>query len=149
MQKRHTVVPTVHLFIEKDGKTLLQRRMNTGWQDGMYCPVAGHVEQGETIRQAGKREAKEEAGIKIDIEDLDVIHVMHRKGNDYERLDFFLIAKKWHGEPAIIEPDKCDELCWFLKDKLPSNMIPYIKKAFECIEQGIIYSEYDWEDSPH
>ena len=44
----------------KDDKILLQRRFDTGWEDGKYTFVSGHVEKGEKICDAGSREASEE-----------------------------------------------------------------------------------------
>ena len=38
------------------------RRTNTGFQDGSYGPAGGHLEDGETIKQAAIRECKEEKG---------------------------------------------------------------------------------------
>lgn len=40
-----------------------------------------------------QREALEEAGIKIKEEDLEIVHVMHRKTPDRESIDYFLTCK--------------------------------------------------------
>ena len=66
---------------------------------------------------------------------------MHRKAND-ERVDFFITAKKWKGEPKNMEPHKCDDLRWFELDNLPENIIPYIKQAIGNIKNKIFYSEH-------
>ncbi|OGG60838.1 hypothetical protein A2765_01885 [Candidatus Kaiserbacteria bacterium RIFCSPHIGHO2_01_FULL_56_24] len=34
----------VHLFLIRDGKTLLLRRFQTGWMDGNYSVIAGHID---------------------------------------------------------------------------------------------------------
>jgi len=50
----------VHLFFLRETQILLLRRFNTGYEDGNYSVVAGHVEAGETITQAAVREGNEE-----------------------------------------------------------------------------------------
>lgn len=134
----------VHIFLIQNGKILLLRRYNTGYEDGRYSVVAGHIDGGETIRQASRREAEEEVGIKINPQDLRVVEIMHRKSED-ERVDFFLEAKNWSGELQNREPEKCDQLAWFPLDELPENTIPYIRRALCNYRQGIWFEEYGWE----
>ncbi len=142
-KERFKIIPVSHLILIKDNKILLSRRFNTGYQDGNYSVVAGHLDGRETFTQAMIREAKEEAGLDIKAEDLEVVHAMNRKSED-ERIDLFLKAKKWHGEPKIMEPDKCDDLRWFSLDNLPENTIPYIRQAIEYVKNKIFYSEFGW-----
>jgi 8-oxo-dGTP diphosphatase len=143
MSDRFKVIVAVHLFLIKDNRILLTRRFNTGWSDGLYSVPAGHVEPGETVTQALIREAEEEVGIEIKSKDLEVAHVMHRL-SDSERVDFFLTAQAWTGEPEIKEPDKCDHLRWVSLTKLPKNTIPYIRFALNEIRSGRTYSELGW-----
>jgi ADP-ribose pyrophosphatase YjhB (NUDIX family) len=143
-KERFKLIPTSHLILIKDNKILLSRRFNTGYEDGKYSVVAGHLDGNETFIHAMVREAKEEAGIELKPEDLEVIHVMHRKCPTEERIDFFIKTKKWKGMPRIMEPDKCDDLNWFEISKLPANTIPYIKQAIEKIRNNIFYSEHGW-----
>ncbi len=134
----------VHIFLIQDGNVLLLRRFNTGYEDGNYSVVAGHLDSGESIRQAAIREAKEEVGIEINRDDLTVVEVMHRKSDD-ERVDFFLEARMWAGELQNMEPGKCDHIAWFSVSELPANTIPYVKRALENYRQGIYFEEYGWE----
>lgn len=133
----------VHLFFLHAQQVLLLRRFNTGYEDGKYSVVAGHVEAGETVLQAAIREAGEETGVSLHAGELCIVHVMHRKSED-ERIDFFVAVQRWVGEIRNLEPDKCDELAWFPLDALPGNLIPYVRYALEKSQQGIYYSEYGW-----
>ena len=147
MAKRHQNIPASYLVLFKDNKILLLRRFNTGYEDGNYSLVAGHVELGETFTQCIIREAKEEAGIIIKPEDLQVVHMMHRNSRtptNNERIDVFFIAKKWEGEIVNKESHKCDDLSWFDLDNMPNNVIPYIRYAIKAIENKVYYSEYGW-----
>ena len=101
----------VHLLLVREGRVLLLRRYNTGYEDGNYSVVAGHVEGGEELKTAMVREAREEAGIGILPSDLEVVGAMHVK-TDKEYISFFFKASVWSGDVTNMEPDKCDELRW-------------------------------------
>jgi len=141
LRERFKLIPTSHLILIRNNRILLLRRFNTGFEDGKYSIIAGHLDGDETIMEAMEREAKEEAGIEID--ELEVVHVMHRKAAD-ERIDLFIRADKWTGEPEIMEPNKCDDLRWFNLHSLPENMVPYVRQAIEHIQNNTFYSEHGW-----
>ncbi len=144
---RHMNIPASYLVLVNDKEeVLLLRRFNTGYNDGMYSLVAGHVDAGENFTQALLREAAEESGLKILPESAEVGHIMHRKSDSdgSERVDVFFVVRNWTGEVFNCEPDKCDELSWFSFENLPENTIPYIRFALEGIKKGQMYSEFGW-----
>ncbi len=134
----------VWLVAKKDEQILLSRRYNTGWMDGYYTLVSGHLEEGEGITEAMIREAKEEAGLSLSPEQLSVVHVTHRKCPDREYLDFFLEVKNLEEEPKNMEPDKCDNLQWFSLNELPDNVLSNLKFSLGAIENKIYYGEFGW-----
>ena len=140
---RSKFLVAVHLFFFRDQDILLLRRFNTGYEDGSYSVVAGHVDAGETVTQAAVREANEEVGVILDPAELQIVHVMNRKSED-ERIDFFIVVKQWVGEVTNNEPQKCDDLAWAAVDALPDNTIPYVKRAIENYQAGLYYSEFGW-----
>lgn len=149
-KERFKITPASYLVLIKDNKVLLIRRFNTGYEDGNYSLVAGHLDGRETFKRAMIREAKEEADIVLEEKNLEVAHIMHRYSNSgdvgaRERIDVFITAKKWAGEPKNLEPNKCDEMSWFYFDKLPNNTIPYIEYVLGSIKNNIFYSEYGFE----
>lgn len=139
------MVVAVHLFLLPDAQILLLRRRNTGYYDGSYSIVAGHVEADEAIETAMIREAREEAGIAIAPGDLRVAGVMHRRSAG-GCIDFFLAATSWSGVIENKEPDKCDELAWFGADVLPENSIPYVRRPFEIYQRGEWFSGFGWDE---
>jgi len=120
------------------------RRFNTGYEDGNYSVVAGHLEGDETVIAAAIREIEEEVGVEVIPENISVIGVMHRKSDD-ERVDFFLSTRNWCGDPANQELDKCDDIGWYGLDMLPVNTIPYVKKAIDNFRLGVWFDEFGWE----
>jgi 8-oxo-dGTP diphosphatase len=134
----------VHLFFLQDNQILLLRRFNTGYEDGNYSVVAGHVDAGETVTAAAIREADEEVGVHLEPGDLRIVHVMNRKSED-ERIDFFVAVGHWTGAITNREPHKCDLLAWTALDALPSNTIPYVRHALDHYRAGVVYSEFGWD----
>ena len=143
-KERFKLISAVHLFLRCDEQVLLLRRFNTGYEDGKYSVVAGHLDGGEDVKAAMIREAGEEIGIRIARSDIEVVGVMHRKSDD-ERIDFFLATTRWSGEPTNREPQKCDGIAWFAFDRLPTNVVPYVRRAFGNYRAGIWFDAYGWE----
>lgn len=144
---RHHNIPASYLVLFDGNKTLLSLRKNTGYEDGKYSLVAGHVNAGETFTDCVIREVREEAGIDLKREDLKVAHVMHRNSGtdeDFERVDVFFVTEKWSGKIANLETEKCAEMDWFDVDDLPQNTIPYVAQAIRSILDGEYYSEFGW-----
>lgn len=130
-------------LIPRDGnKVLLSLRENTGFMDGKYGLVSGHVEEGETADEAVIREAKEESGVDISIDDINFVYAMHRlkdqPQDDY--IDLYFECKNWQGEFTNAEPEKCGGLEWFDIDTLPNNTIPYIVEVLSLYQTGKHYS---------
>lgn len=145
---RHHNIPASYLVLKRDNKFLLSKRINTGYKDGMYSLVAGHVEDGETFTDGLIREAKEEAGLKILANSAKMVHLMHRRSqhDDSQRVDVFFLIENFDGEPKNLEPEKCEKLEWFSIADLPENTIPYIRRALENITKNILYSEHGWKE---
>jgi len=132
---RPRVIVDVNLLLRDGGSILLGLRCG-GFAAGMYSPPAGHLELGESVRDALSRETREEIGITIAPDDARFVQVMH---NAYGigRMAFFFEARTWSGEIANCEPDKCKELRWFPLDRLPeAMMVPYIRDAIASYAAG-------------
>ena len=141
--ERFKLVPESHLFLVREGRILLLRRANTGYEDGKFSVVAGHMDGAETAREAICREACEEVGIELAPVDLAFAQVVHRADRD-ERVSFFFAAKHWRGEVRNMEPHKASELGWFPLEGLPHDMVPYVRQAIERWRAGELYGESGW-----
>ena len=144
MPERHTPNTASYLLFEREGQILLMKRKNTGYKDGKYSLVAGHVDKGENFRDAMIREAEEEVGVEIDRSDLETLSVMHRKSGEYVYVDVFFRVTEWKGEPTNEEPEKCSELKWADPGALPDDTIDYVEKVVKEKDEGLEYQEYNW-----
>lgn len=118
----------VHVLCERGDEVLLLRRAGTGFFDGCFSLPGGHVEEGESAFAAAARELAEETGLVVARSELDWLGAVHRR-SDTSRIDFFLQARSWQGEARILEPDKCDLMCWRSRQTLPQPMVAYVELA--------------------
>lgn len=132
-----------YLILENGDRILLLKRQNTGFRDGYWSLIAGHVDEGENFREAMVREAEEEAEIQIQLEDIEPYAVMHRDSEDSPYVDVFFTCKRWEGEIENGEPEKCEKLEWFEKDDLPENTIEFVRKAIKS-DEDLSYLQFGW-----
>lgn len=132
---------TVALMLIEEHKVLLMKRSNTGYMDGYYGMIAGHVEEDESLSKAVIREAYEEVGISIKEEDVSVVCMVRKVAED-SYFNYFLTVKKYEGIPIIKEPHKCEELIWCDIDCLPENTIEAEKRAIYNYVHSISFDEY-------
>jgi len=128
----------VYVIPRNGDQVLLSLRKNTGYMDGSYSLVAGHVEAGETAEQAVIREATEEAGVTLTADQLKYVFTMHRLKTDPkdDYVDVFFECTNWNGEFINNEPEKCGGLDWFDIHNLPENTIPYVADVLGLYPQG-------------
>ena len=141
---RGLLVPASYVLLvrEQDGvrEVLLHLRTGTGYMDDHWATLAGHVEEGETARAAAVREAAEEAGVRLEEDDLVPLTTLHRisPGEDQveQRVDFFWLAEQWTGVPRIVEPAKAADLRWFPLSALPEPVVPHEHEVLGRVASG-------------
>jgi 8-oxo-dGTP diphosphatase len=142
--ERIRLIAAVFIIFEKDNKIFLSRRVNTGWEDGKYSLVGGHMDGNETATHAAIREAQEEVGVIIDPKDVMFVNVSHLVTND-ERIQFTFVANKWDGELKNNEPEKADDAQWFPLDALPKNITDISRETIRWYKDNVAYTEFGWE----
>ena len=141
-KKRSSAVLNVYLLlIKKKTSVLLSLRKNTGYCDGYYGLVSGHVEEEELATAALMREAREEIGADLSLHPLRAVHFMHRK-TDRANLDIFFACHVSDLHFSNQEPEKCGGLTFYPLDALPANIIPYIAQAIQAYKACQYYSEF-------
>ena len=140
--EREKFLSAIYLIIKnKNDEVLLQRRQGTKlWPNYLALP-AGHIDKNENAYEAAVREAKEELGIEISIDDIIDTFVVNRKNKSLPSYyDVYFEISKYIGNIRINEPDKCSELVWCNLNNLPEDMIDFEKEAIEKNSKGIKFS---------
>ena len=123
-------------------EVLLHLRAGTGYRDGHWAVLAGHVEHGESVFEAAAREADEEAGVHVAVTDLQPLCTVHRTlrggGPIEQRADFFLAARHWTGTPRVMEPDKAAEMAFYPLTALPEPGVPHERLVLDHLLAGSV-----------
>ena len=145
MEERYLSRIGVDIFLERKNEIsgrkqiLMLKRAGTGYCDGYFDLPGGHLEANEDIFDGMIREAKEEIGITIKREDMEILHIYHRyKGG---MLKFVFKTDKYDGTPINNEPHKCEKIEWIDIEKMPENIVPSIKIELDNIKNGVYYSK--------
>lgn len=116
---RHTVLLRTLIFVFRDGRLLMMKYGDPGagrsaekaGRAGVYNPIGGHVERGEDVLASARREALEEAGIRlISPRICGIVHIDGFAGK--QMLDFLVVAttadepvtKSAEGELSWVDP---------------------------------------------
>jgi ADP-ribose pyrophosphatase YjhB (NUDIX family) len=94
-EERNKVTPECYLYLEENWKILLGCRKNTQFEDWKYNPVAWHVEKWEDALSAVIREAKEEANIILEKENVKLVYTMYKLFPGEEKISFFFKADSY------------------------------------------------------
>ena len=111
----------VNILAAREGRLLLGKRKNS-YGAGTWGLPDGHLEPGEGMKDAAVRELAEETGLSAD--SLEFSNIVNDRSRGQNRLQVGFIAQGIEGEPALKEPDRCDEWRWFGLNELPSELFP-------------------------
>lgn len=101
------------------GDRILMVRRKYGRYRQKWCIPCGHVEPGEDVRQAVKREIKEETGLDVEIGDVvDVLSTHHPGGKSVVGV-YFLATEKGG---ILVAGDDASEAEFFPLDDSPAEM---------------------------
>lgn len=145
MSEHQTPLIGAHLMLIKNNQILLMERKGDAL-NGLYSFVSGHIDKDETAIEALIRETYEEANIKLSIQDLKFVTVLHQVNTTYKGVikdivSFFWAAENFEGEIKNNEPDRCAKLEFYNLDNLPCPLSLHTKKAIEAYFSGEKYVE--------
>jgi 8-oxo-dGTP diphosphatase len=127
----------VGVMLMKDGLVLLGRRRGAhGASTYGWC--GGHVEFGETLEDAARREVLEETGIVAgDLTFLCVSNIV-QYGKHY--LDVEFLCTDFSGTPSIREQDRVEDWSWHSLDALPTPLFGAVQLAIGSYQNGTNYN---------
>ena len=146
--EKEKFMSSVYLIIKNERKQiLLQRRQGTKLWPGFLALPAGHIDEGENAYDAIIREAKEELGIEISIDNIIDTFVVNRRNKSLlPYYDVYFEINNYIGEIGIREPEKCSELVWSDINNLPEDMIDFEVEAIKNNQKGIKFSTTDTDN---
>jgi len=128
-----------------DGKVLLTKREDFE----VWCLPGGGVEEGESLAEAGIREAKEETG--LDVELTRLVGVYSRMGGGMHDVHAVLYAAKPIGGELKLQAGETVEAAYFPFDQLPDEMLfGHKKRISDAINHATgvsVRQEIKMEDS--
>lgn len=97
------------LLLNKDKQVLLGRRKN-GYGEGYYGLPGGHVELGEPLVAAVKREVEEETALQLP--HVTYIGAVREYQRERDFFHFIFAVDAGDQVPVLAEPDKCEGWEW-------------------------------------
>lgn len=111
----------ISVFITNDNNQVLLGKRIGKHGGGEYGGPGGHMEFGESIEEAAKREVMEEIGVEIEnLRFLRILNLKHYPPRHY--IDIGIHAKIKEGQvPKLVEPNKCEGWEWHDISNIPTN----------------------------
>lgn len=132
---RDVVVGCGSVIPDGAGRYLLVREAKESAR-GRYALPAGKLEVGETLAEAAVREAREEAGVEVEIERLLGIWHCPETSEGFAVVNFVFAARIVAGEPA--PSDDHPEVGWFTREEIANLELRgrHVVPALDAHERG-------------
>ena len=123
-----------------DGAILLARRSGVRYGDGLWGLPGGHAGRAESWVDAAVREAFEEVGVTVAVDDLIPLGVQRHLDGETHGVDAYFLATRWIGEPSAVS--ECSEVAWFAVRDLPEDALPWLARTLDVhLTRGVWLDE--------
>ena len=109
------------IVVNSKNQYLLGKRKDS-YKAGMYGFPGGRLELNETLIECGKRELREELGLKTNI--LKFVGVIRELQDGYNFIHFAFVCNKYIGKPQLKEPNKCEGWDFYSSGHQPKDILP-------------------------
>jgi|SaaInlStandDraft_6_1057023.scaffolds.fasta_scaffold81348_1 8-oxo-dGTP diphosphatase len=123
----------VGVLIMQDEKILLGKRRGS-FAAGSYGSGGGHLDFGESCKDAVVREIREEAG--VELKDLEFLCVSNFIIESKHYIDISFTAKIKSGEPQVMEPEKLDDWDWYDINNPPAPLLGCVANYLDALKTG-------------
>ncbi|MEM1359478.1 MAG: NUDIX hydrolase [Bacteroidota bacterium] len=127
------------LLLQNHGNILLLKQ--TKPNGGNYTLVGGTIEAKEYAKKTLIRESWEEAGILLSEDDLELVHVLHKRSKKEHRIVLYFRAYHYGGNPKSREKKKFENVEWWSLEQLPYNLTATVRQVLKAYSAGLLYSE--------
>ncbi len=124
----------VHALLIANEEVFLLLRQHTGSMDGWYCPPGGHMEHGETVQEAARRECIEETGIEMN--SMVLRDVYSYQFQQEQGLNFVFLSDDWIGTATNGEPHVFDHGRFFPLDEIPAKTLGWVRGSISSFRSG-------------
>ncbi|MFE2971770.1 NUDIX domain-containing protein [Streptomyces sp. NPDC059340] len=143
------IADVAQIRLRANGAVLCVRhKPNTNLTPGQLTVVGGHLEGSEPLDRAARREAKEETGVRINVDQQELGGLVHHhEPGGTDRITAVFVTQSWTGAPHNAEPDKHEGLFWAPTEKPPPDCHPYTVAIFHILTHGPSYRALNWPTS--
>lgn len=128
----------VNIFVVRQNRILLGKRKNT-FGAGTWCLPGGHLEFGESMIGAARRELLEETGLRAKA--LRFANIVNDRGPRRHYLEISFVATRVTGQPEVTEPQLNETWQWFTPQELPAPLFQPHKMQIELFFRGRSFSD--------
>jgi len=129
------------LILQNHGRLLLLKQ--TKPNGGNYSLVGGTIERKEYAARTLIRESWEEAGIRLEKNDLELVHVLHKRSSKEHRIVLYFRAYHYKGSPESKELNKFENVEWWPLKELPANLTNTVRHVLKAYNAGLLYSDME------